>query len=92
MTIGLPGPKTPSRREVATFKRAIDSLFARTIPRDLLVDRDTSKLRAMIDKKKRGLVRMSSASSTHPTAAIRMKKSKSIYSIRSGKVASRNQV
>ena len=48
----MPEPKTAPPREVATFERAIDALTAKTLPRDLLVDRDTSKLRAMIDKKK----------------------------------------
>ena len=52
-TIGLPEPKTASRRDVATFERAIDALTAKTLPRDLLVDRDTAKLGAIIDKKKR---------------------------------------
>jgi DNA end-binding protein Ku len=52
-TIGLPEPKTAPPREVATFERAIDALTAKTLSRDLLVDRDTLKLRALIDKKKR---------------------------------------
>jgi DNA end-binding protein Ku len=50
-TIGLPEPKTAPRRDVATFERAIDALTAKTIPRDLLVDSDTIKLQAIIDKK-----------------------------------------
>ena len=52
-TIGLPKPMTAPPRDVATFERAIDALTAKTLPRELLVDRDTLKLRAIIDKKKR---------------------------------------
>jgi DNA end-binding protein Ku len=52
-TIGLPKPKTTAPRDVATFERAIDALTAQTLPRDLLVDRDGQKLRAIIDKKQR---------------------------------------
>jgi DNA end-binding protein Ku len=52
-TIGLPKPKTASRRDVATFERAIEALTAKTFPQHLLADHDTSKLTALLDKKKR---------------------------------------
>jgi DNA end-binding protein Ku len=52
-TIGLPKPKTASPHDVATFERDIEALTAKTFPQHLLADRDTSKLRAFIDKKKR---------------------------------------
>ena len=47
------GPKGPSSRDVATFERSIEALRTKTLRHDLLADRDTSKLRAIIDKKKR---------------------------------------
>ena len=42
----------PRPRRVAAFERAIDALSAKTLSRDELVDQDSRKLRAIIDKKK----------------------------------------
>jgi DNA end-binding protein Ku len=50
-TIGLPEPKPAPRRGVAIFERSIEALFRRELPRDVLADVDTRKLRTIIAKK-----------------------------------------
>jgi len=52
--IGLPKAVTVPRQRVAAFERAIDALFRKALVREELVDEDSRKLRAIINKKKRG--------------------------------------
>ena len=51
--LGLPKAVTIPRQRVAAFERAIDTLSKKELPRGELVDQDTKRLRAIIDKKKR---------------------------------------
>jgi DNA end-binding protein Ku len=51
--IGLPQAVKVPRQRVAAFERAIDSLLKKALPREELVDQDTKRLRAIIEKKKR---------------------------------------
>jgi DNA end-binding protein Ku len=52
-SIGLPEAEPAPRERVIRFERAIDALSARAIARAELADRDTARLRALIDKKHR---------------------------------------
>jgi DNA end-binding protein Ku len=52
-TIGLPEAEPAPRERVSRFERAISALSAKTIARSELADRDTQKLRALIEKKRR---------------------------------------
>jgi DNA end-binding protein Ku len=51
--IGLPKAVPVPRPRVSAFERAIDALSKKALPREELVDEDTRRLRAVIDKKKR---------------------------------------
>jgi DNA end-binding protein Ku len=51
--IDLAEPVRAPRKQVAAFERSIDALFSRTLPRELLVDTDCEKLRALIEKKQK---------------------------------------
>jgi DNA end-binding protein Ku len=51
--IGLPKAVTVPRQRVSAFERAIDALSKETLAREELVDQDTRRLRAVIDKKRR---------------------------------------
>jgi DNA end-binding protein Ku len=51
--IGLPRSVPVPRQRVSAFERAIDALSRKALPREELVDEDTRRLRALIDKKKR---------------------------------------
>jgi DNA end-binding protein Ku len=51
--IGLPKAVTVPRQRVSAFEHAIDALSKETLAREELVDQDTRRLRAVIDKKRR---------------------------------------
>jgi DNA end-binding protein Ku len=51
--IGLPKAVTVPRQRVSAFERAIDALSKEKLAREELVDQDTRRLRAVIDKKRR---------------------------------------
>jgi DNA end-binding protein Ku len=51
--IGLPKAMSVPRQRVSAFERAIDALSKRALAPEELVDQDTKRLRAVIDKKKR---------------------------------------
>jgi DNA end-binding protein Ku len=51
--IGLPKAVTVPRQRVSAFEHAIDALSKETLAREELVDQDTHRLRAVIDKKRR---------------------------------------
>ena len=51
--IGLPKAVAVPRPRVSAFERAIDALSKKGLAREELVDQDTRRLRALIDKKKR---------------------------------------
>jgi DNA end-binding protein Ku len=51
--IGLPKAVTVPRQRVSAFERAIDALSKEKLAREELVDEDTHRLRAVIDKKRR---------------------------------------
>jgi len=51
--IGLPEPETAPRSRVSVFEKSMDSLFTRTLSRELLADPDTERLRALVEKKQR---------------------------------------
>jgi DNA end-binding protein Ku len=50
-SISLPEPVPPAKGLVAAFKRSIDALFARELPKDELVDKSTRTLMEIIQKK-----------------------------------------
>jgi DNA end-binding protein Ku len=51
--IGLPKAVTVPRQRVVTFARAIDALSKKALASKELVDQDTHRLRAVVDKKRR---------------------------------------
>jgi DNA end-binding protein Ku len=51
--IGMPKAVRVPRQRVSAFERAIDALSKRALAPEELVDQDTKRLRAVIDKKKR---------------------------------------
>jgi DNA end-binding protein Ku len=51
--IGLPKAVTVPRQRVSAFERAIDALSKEKLAREELVDEDTHRLRAVIEKKRR---------------------------------------
>jgi DNA end-binding protein Ku len=51
--IGLPKAVTVPRQRVSAFEHAIDALSKEKLAREELVDQDTRRLRAVIDKKRR---------------------------------------
>jgi DNA end-binding protein Ku len=70
-SIGLPEPTPSARARLTAYRRSIDALFSKTLPKSELVDRTTQSLRAMIERKKkagRDLVRMPDRADDHDAA------------------------
>ena len=52
-SIGLPSPEPADKARVSAFERSIDALFRKTIAGDVLADRSTEALKALIEKKRK---------------------------------------